>query len=334
MGAVVVNQGKVVGQGAHQACGQAHAEVNAIIAAGDKTEGATIYVSLEPCCHQGRTPPCTDLIIQSGIRRVVFAETDSDSRVAHQGEKQLREAGLEVTHLPIPEITQFYQHYHHWQIQQCPWVTAKLAMSLDGCIAGPGGEPVQLTGTKANDYTHQQRRKVDAILTTDRTIKQDNPKLNARLSDTVIPKRIFVIDTRLDFDTGCQLVQTAHSITLLHGENASVERANLLKKQGIHCVSLRERDGRLVLEQVVLAIGQAGIHHLWVEAGGNLLANMIQAGLVHEAYYYVAPTWLGDKAYPAFSQGQEIFQRVSTGQWKALGDDALYHVRYDVEQDR
>src|SRR3990167_2136538 len=146
VGALVVKEGELIAEGVHRGPMKPHAEVEAIHHAGNQAEGASLYVTLEPCCHWGRTPPCTDLIVKSRIKAVYYAFQDPNPKVAGQGAKQLQAAGIECHSVELPEVTDFYRSYHYWIREGRPWVTAKLAISLDGKIAGPHGEPVSLTG--------------------------------------------------------------------------------------------------------------------------------------------------------------------------------------------
>ncbi len=184
VGAVIVKAGQIIATGYHRGVGTDHAEVDAIKQA-DDVKGATIYVTLEPCCHTGRTPPCTKAIIEAGISRVVFACRDPNRHTAETGEQVLKRAGIDCEFLPIPQIEEFYRYYFHWLKTKTPWLTAKLAVSFDGKIAGPLGKPVKITGNKLDVLTHQKRLQADGILTTVKTIIADDPQLNARVYSNV-----------------------------------------------------------------------------------------------------------------------------------------------------
>ncbi len=163
VGAVVVKNEKIIGSGAHQQCGEPHAEVLALQAAGEAARGATLYVSLEPCCHWGRTPPCSELIIQSGISAVYYAYRDPNPAVAGQGAEKLRAAGIDCHYVAMPEADDFYASYYYWTEHHRPRVTAKIALSLDSKIAGVNGQPLTITGVPLQQYTHHGRQHSDAL---------------------------------------------------------------------------------------------------------------------------------------------------------------------------
>src|SRR3990167_7826390 len=186
VGAVIVKNRKMIGSANHWAAGYFHAERQALMEIGKKAKGASLYVTLEPCCHWGKTPPCTDIIIHSGIKKVFYAARDPNPIISGKGIQILKSAGILCEQIKLPAIDLFYQSYYYWTQHHLPWVTAKLAMSLDGKIAGPQGEPVSLTGAQLNTFTHQSRRESDAILTTVNTIIHDDPQMNVRLHDEII----------------------------------------------------------------------------------------------------------------------------------------------------
>jgi len=327
VGALVVKEGEILGMGAHEGCGKPHGEVMAIASAKKSVGGATLYVTLEPCCHQGRTPPCTDLLVREGIGRVVYGYEDPNPVVRGKGAQYLREKGIEVVHLPLPAISAFYQAYAHWWQYGRPWVTAKLAMSLDGCIAGEKGAPVKLTGEEAHRKTHTLRREADALLTSVLTLQRDNPQFNVRLEGEVISKPVLVVDRKGNFPLGCQLERTAQSIILFHGPGVPKERLDAFEKASLRCIEIPEGEGGLDLKALLQAIGSLGYHHVFQETGGNLFSNMIKAQLVQKAYLYIAPQWLGPKAYPAFQGDQsQCLSLLKERKWHLCGEDMMYEM--------
>ena len=209
VGAVVVKNNQVLASGSHWQGGAAHAEVAVLQQLSSTAKGATLYVTLEPCCHWGKTPPCTDLIIRQQIAEVIYAMRDPNPQVSGQGERILQQAGISCQPVVVEEVTQFYQSYNHWVHSGKPWVTVKLAMSLDGKIAGEGGRPVAITGADLTTHTHQQRKRADAILTTGRTICYDNPQLNVRLVRESYGKPVYVLDRHLTLPLDAQIFDTA-----------------------------------------------------------------------------------------------------------------------------
>ena len=302
VGAVIVQQQQVVGVGYHARAGEPHAEVHALNAAGSQARQATLYVTLEPCCHVGRTPACTQAIIRAGVKRVVYAYIDPNPQVGGQGAEMLQRAAIECDYLPLDEIAKFYQSYHYWQQTHLPWISAKLALSKDLKIAGQHGARVNISGDVCALFTHQKRLYSDAILSTAVTLNQDNPQMNVRLDDKRIKKSIFIIDRELTLQADLQLYHTAKSITLFH-QQVLTPRQKLhrqqLEKLGITCVSMPVDNQQLRLTAIWDYIGQSGVHDLWIEAGARLFNALVDGGHVQQAYIYQAPHALGSQAKSA-----------------------------------
>lgn len=315
VGAVIVQAAKVIARGLHWASGCAHAELDAL----RKLEpgaafGATLYVTLEPCCHIGKTPPCTDAIIASGIKEVVYGLRDPNPLVAGKGEKALLDAGILCRQLELPELDQFYESYCYWQSQGRPWVTAKLALSLDGKIAEADGRPAVITGPELAQFTHQCRKRVDAILTTLRTIQADDPQFNVRLGDEMLAKPIYVLDRLLAIPREAKIFKTAARVTLFY--QASLEVPAWLNLAA-HCVPLF--DWPAVLEQ----IGRDGIHDLWVEAGGKCFQSLCEHNLLNRGLIYLGAKKLGVEAKTAFSADFDVFSQTQAMSWGMVGGDAV-----------
>ena len=272
VGAVITLENKVIATGYHLACGSPHAEVDALKKLSMRAQGATIYVTLEPCSHWGRTPPCTDALIQAGIKRVVYSYNDPNPEVTGKGAFALQLKGIRCDYIPLPEITTFYASYHHWLETKTPFITAKIALTLDGKIAGKSGERIQITGKALQEFTHASRKTADAILTTIKTILYDDPQLNVRLSNETIAKPIYILDSELNFPCTATVLKTAKSLTLFHAHDANPMHQQQLIKQGIRCIAINKNEYGLDLKQAIQQIGQDGIHDLWVEAGGKCFA--------------------------------------------------------------
>ncbi len=321
VGAVLVRGEEVVGVGSHWGAGSAHAEVGAVERAGERARGATLYVTLEPCCHHGRTPPCTDLIKQSGIERVVYGLRDPNPLVAGKGAEALNQAGIPCALLALPDVEAFYESYRHWTTTGLPWVTAKLAVSQDGRIAGPNGAPIQLTGEEAFQLTHDARRRTAAILTTVKTVQADDPSLNARGEGGVLAKPVFVLDRRAEFPLTAKLWKTSERLVLFHGADAPLDSVAALKDQGAEAVELPSGELGLSLESALRFIGEAGYHSLWVEAGGKLFQRLLQEKRVNRARVYVAPVTVGE-GVPAFVP-ESFLSTAASVRWSKAGADKV-----------
>lgn len=324
VGAVAVKENQVLATGYHIASGLPHAEADALAKLSEnESAGASIYVTLEPCCHYGKTPPCTQLLINRGIQTVYYGFKDPNPVVAGKGEQALLQAGIACKYLPLSEIIDFYQSYQHWTRTKRPWVTAKLAMSLDGKIAGPQGQPIRITGTELQHYTHQQRKHSDAILTTAKTIVQDDPQLNVRLQEEIHAKPVYILDTNLMVPTTASVLKTAKCVTLFHQPEVELEQKNQLEKQGVRCIAVAKHENGLCLDRVLSVIGEEGIHDLWVEAGGTCFQALVAGGWVQKSLIYMAPDCLGENAQPAFADGENLFSRARCIEWQSVGRDVI-----------
>jgi diaminohydroxyphosphoribosylaminopyrimidine deaminase / 5-amino-6-(5-phosphoribosylamino)uracil reductase len=322
VGALVVKDGAILSRGYHWASGHPHAEVEALRSLGDEARGATMYVSLEPCCFMGKTPPCTELLIQRGISRVVYAYGDPNPKVAGKGKQILLQAGIEVRHVSLAEANSFYESYRYWTEHQRPFVIAKMALSLDGKIAARDGSPIRLTGEDTLRFTHEGRKRAHAILTTAKTVSADNPQLNVRLTDETVSKTVFVLDFRLETPLASKIFQTSR-VTLFHGPGAFSKFGDSAQLKEIPSRS----DNRFCLASVLGEIGTAGNHELWVEAGGTLFAGLLGEGLVQRAYLCIAPKFIGAGGMDLFPGNIAILtpKRVA---WDTLGSDALCEMNW------
>lgn len=319
VGAVVVKNNEIIATGFHHGAGHPHAEVEALSQLSqDQSQGATLYVTLEPCCHHGRTPPCTDLIIARGIKQVVYAFADLNPVVANKSEMILNTAGIASEQKTLPDINAFYQAYAHWWKTKTPWMIAKLAISADHNIAGPGGQPIHFTGEAASHLTHRWRARSDAILTTVRTIINDDPQLNARLPDKTLKKPLYVLDRQLTLPLKAKVFETTESITLFHGPNADAKQKAALTAKGIRCFEVPEKNNLLNMKAIVKALGEIGLHRVWIEAGGQCFSNFYKQGLLQQAILYRSPKILGDEAKPAFAE-----LALDDLTWMPLGQDEM-----------
>lgn len=323
VGAVVVKEGQIIGQGCHWACGFPHAESVALGALGKSAQGASLYVTLEPCSHHGRTPPCTDLIIRSGVSEVFFGMQDPNTGVSGRGAEVLRAAGIPCTQILCPQVEDFYQSYRHWLKTAQPWVTLKLAISFDGKIAGEQGKPVEISGAGCRQLTHQLRRQSDAILTTVQTILTDDPRLNVRLNNEIIAKPLYILDSHLRMPEQAKVFETCRPLTIFHGRQASAAQREILENRQVRCIAVAEGDESLDLQEILHHIGKDGRHDLWVEAGGRCFHRFMKHSLAQNVYIYVAPKILGPAATAAFTQDFNWSHDKHKISWSILGDDAV-----------
>lgn len=330
VGAVIVKDNQIIAEGTHWQAGDLHAEIAALAQLPHgAAKGATLYVTLEPCCHFGKTPPCVNAIIQAGFARVVYAEQDPNPQVSGRGEATLAASDIACQQLSVHEIEKFYGSYRYLLQSGLPWLCGKLAFTLDGKSAGPLGQPLAITGEAAQIFTHQQRLKHEAILTSVKTIQQDSPQLNVRLPDTaVIAKPVIVLDTHADLPLDAVIWQTASKIFVVHGQGADPFKLAALVAKGakVVAVSLDNRE-RLDLKAVLTTLGDLGFHDLWLEVGGTLFKSFAKQKLLNEAYCYIAPWWAGPSAQAAFYSAH-FFKDALKRQWLPLGDDVALHLEF------
>lgn len=297
VGAVLYQGDQLVGQGYHEGPGKPHAEVMAIRDAGDAAKGALMVVTLEPCTHHGRTPPCVDAILQAGIRQVVYAHRDPNPQVrAQDATSFLKAAGVDCVCHPMPVIESFYAAYDHWTHTGQPLLTVKLALSQDGKVSGESREPVRITGAKANRLTHQCRYHADCILTSSKTIIADDPQLTARFDATTYAKTLAIVDTHASIPLDARCLAKADQVMLYHVD-APASKLEALKAQGVMCVQLDRAQGGLDLSAVIQDVGQRGFHDVWVEAGPTLVDALLSLDLVSRLIQFTGEKVLGAKAY-------------------------------------
>lgn len=327
VGAVLVKNHQVIASGTHWQAGMMHAEVDAL-AKTTQAFGSTLFVTLEPCCHHGKTPPCVEAILKAGIVRVVYGSLDPNPRVAGRGIRQLQAAGVACQHLPLDAIVRFYKSYVYRYEQQLPWLCGKLAMTLDGKVAEAGGKPMAITGAQAQRFTHQQRRRHDLILTSSRTLENDDAQMNVRLAGcAAVPKTVAIMDRLAQLPTTVRIWQTAQQVLLLHGAQADAERVSVLQACGATTILVPEKKGHLDLSNMLAQLAHLGYNDIWLEAGGTLLAAIAEQGFLNEMYGYVAPWWAGAQAQSAFQQA-DFFKKARHLEWQTQGHDAVLHVEF------
>lgn len=317
VGAVAVQNGTIIAQAYHRGAGTLHAEQLLLTQIPSQTPGVSLYISLEPCNHWGRTPPCVDAIINHGVEEVIFAYLDPNPIVAkNNSSEKLRARGIKVTHYPVEEITEFYKSYTYWTRTQKPRVTIKIAQTLNGKIGQAQGERVILSNSLCEQFTHQMRAAADVILTTARTVQLDNPRMNVRLGDKEQKKNIAIIDRQLSLNQDAIIFSTAAHCHIFHCNEKEVSYPN----SAFHLMPAI--NGVMDLRAVIMYLGRLGYHDVWVEAGGALFSALHREGLVHRTYIYIVPTCLEHSAVSAYQQSG-VFNRVHTVSWHAMDDNMI-----------
>lgn len=294
VGAVIVKEGRIIGQGWHQEYGQLHAERNALAACTEDPKGAVMYVTLEPCGHQGKQPPCVDAILEAGIRRVVVGSADPNPLVAGKGIAKLRNCGVEVTeHVLREECDRLNEVFFHYIQTKRPYVVMKYAMTLDGKIATYTGASQWITGEAARMHVQQQRHRLTGIMVGVGTVIADNPMLTCRLPQGRSPVRI-ICDTHLRTPLQSNVVETAHEVpTLLATCCTDRRRRQSYEEAGCHMVSVKERNGHVDLQHLMDVLGNHQIDSILLEGGSQLNWAAMQSGIVQKVQAYVAPKLFG-----------------------------------------
>lgn len=331
VGCVLVRDGRVVGRGTTAPGGRPHAEAVALAQAGDLAQGATAYVTLEPCSHHGRTPPCADALAAAGVSRVVAACGDPDPRVDGRGVATLRTAGIEVAVGLMAEEAQALQAGFLTRVRLGrPLVTLKLASTLDGRIATRTGESQWITGPEARRAAHALRGQHDAVLAGVGTIEADDPELTCRIPGyRRTPDLRIVVDSRLRTRPAARVVATAKAVPtwLLHCPGADTDRARALADAGVRLIEVAGADQKVDLAAGLQALGAAGLTRVLVEGGAQIAGGLLHAGLVDRIAWFHAPGVMGGDGWPAAQafgtaalSGMPRFRRVGS---RPVGDDML-----------
>jgi diaminohydroxyphosphoribosylaminopyrimidine deaminase/5-amino-6-(5-phosphoribosylamino)uracil reductase len=365
VGAVLVKGGKIIGRGWHRCAGLPHAEIEALRDAqkrGHSPRGATLYVTLEPCCTHGRTPPCTEAIISAGIKKVVIGATDPNPKHTGKGFKILQRAGIEVVRSSrgddrtaqraVPaeladECAKLNEAFNHWIVHRTPFVTVKAAMTLDGKIATAGGESKWITGEKARAHGMKLRQGSDAILVGINTILADDPSLMARLVQRPKPKaqsrkplRRIVLDSRARTPLDAKIVsdEFAPLTTIVVGQRAPKKRVAALAERVNIMVApatsskLKTKNSKLDLRWLLKKLGAENVTGLLVEGGGEVNASFLLGGLAQRAAFFYAPKILGGRGARKGVAGDGVKNLSEATQlheveWRRLGDDLLLTAR-------
>ncbi len=315
VGCVITQDNMIVGEGWHKKAGEAHAEVHALLKAGGQAKGATVYVTLEPCCHTGKTPPCTDSLIKAGVARVVAAMQDPHDKVAGQGFEKLKQAGIEVQTGLLEEQARLLNPGFIKRMQQgLPFVRVKMAMSIDGRTAMASGESKWITGEAARHDVQQWRARSSAMLTGMGTILHDDPSLTARLGNPVLehagihadmqagnsqPLRV-ILDSELKLSPTAKVIQQAGDV-LVFSNSTDEQKITLLEQVDVKVMYVEKNANGLDLQATLKYLAALQINEVMVEAGANLAGSFISSGLVDELIIYMAPVLMGNNARGLFN---------------------------------
>ena len=306
VGAVVVKDGEIAGVGAHLKAGGPHAEVHALNMAGEQAKGATIYVTLEPCSHYGKTPPCADLIIKSGIKRCVIAVQDANGVVAGKGIQKLKDAGIEVKVGVLQEAAlEVNGPFFHYAKTGMPFVTLKTAASLDGKTATHTGASKWITGPEARNDVHRDRAFHDAILVGVNTVIQDNPSLTTRLPEGGRNPLRVILDTKLH--TPIDSVITADGATetwIFVGKEVEAEKIAAFMSERPLVTIHQMGESEISIESVLRKLGEQGIMTLYVEGGAAVHASFLESRLFNQVILYFAPKLIGGREAPTVFAGR------------------------------
>lgn len=333
VGAVIVRDGRIIAEGWHERYGGLHAERNAFKNCQEDTVGATMYVTLEPCCHYGKTPPCTEAVVEHGIARVVVGLTDPNPLVAGKGIGILREAGIDVEVGVCSEELKAQNRVFLKYIQnRMPWVVMKSAMTLDGKIAAYSGDSKWVTGEPARMRVQEMRRTYMGIMVGSGTVVADNPMLNCRLEGEVRQPVRIVVDSGARVGMDSKLVTTAVSYRTIvaHIATADPDKLRMLSACGVETLLCREQNGHVDCVDMLSKLGGMGIDSIFLEGGGQLNETFLRNGLVDEVYAFVAPKLVGGKKAKTPVEGQG-FARMSEAvelknvEVEMVGKDVLIH---------
>lgn len=340
VGAVVVKDGKIIGEGYHEYYGGLHAERNALKNCKESSEGATLYVTLESCCHYGKTPPCTEAILEHRIRKVVVGMTDPNPLMAGKSIALLKSKGVEVEvgvlEKECMELTHIFRKYITTKI---PYVLMKYAMTMDGKIATASGKSKWITGETARMCVQKTRLEYQAIMVGSETVRKDDPLLTCRIANGKDPVRI-ICDTSLRTSTDSQIVKTARQVrTIFATCETNREKIELYQKAGCEVLVVSKKNGKIDLKELVQKIGALGIDSILLEGGGTLNASALEAQIVDRVQTYIAPkifggTGIGPVGGMGVDEPADAYQLVNS-RLKQIGEDFLIEsdVKYKCLQE-
>lgn len=338
VGCVIARGAEIIGEGFHRRFGGPHAEVEALRIAGDRAAGATLYVTLEPCCHQGKTPPCTQAVLASGVRRVLVAQSDPFPQVQGGGIAALRAAGLTVeVGLLNDEAQRLTAPYLKLVTSGRPWMIAKWAMTLDGKIATHAGQSRWISGPQSRQLVHAIRGRVDAIVVGRETAARDDPLLTARPPGPRTAIRV-VLDTHALLGSDSQLVRTAGDAPVLVavGQQSLVSNRERLSSRGCEVFVCEGQSHAERLDGLLAELGRRQLTNVLVEGGGRVLGSLLDARQIDEVHVLIAPVLLGGAAAPTAIAGAGIAAlgealRLAAPEVRQLGDDTYVTARCSMD---
>ncbi len=337
VGCVIACDGRIIGEGYHRRFGGPHAEINALRACTSSPRGATVYVSLEPCCHHGKTPPCTDALIEARVARVVAARRDPNPVMSGRGLRQLRATNIKVeTGLLADQAAEVIAPYSTRILHDRPFVIAKWAQSLDGKLATRTGDSRWISSEASRRLVHRLRARVDAILVGSGTVLKDDPRLTARGVPLRRQAVRVVLDGRLRISPTCRLVATSHetpTLAVTTTAQAKSRKADRLLEGGVEIIHCRSRAGRLSLADCLETLARRDVTNLLVESGPTILTSFFEADLVDEAYVFTAPMLIGGRDAPSPLGGRgagriDTAIRPRSVQIRRVGSDMLHRIRF------
>ena len=292
VGCIIVKRNAIIGKGYHKKAGEDHAEIIAIKEAGKKANNATLYVTLEPCSHWGKTPPCTERIVEAGIREVIIAMSDPNPLV--EGFKELKFRGIK-TRIGILEnkAKKMNESYIKYIKTKRPFVVVKSAMSMDGKIATRTGDSKYITGREARKYVHQLRSELDAIMVGINTILKDNPLLTVRLVKGRNPIKI-VVDSHLKIPLNAKVIKDPTKLVIATTKNAPKAKMKKLQQKGVNVLIIDSKRGKVDLDKLMKQLGKLEITSIMVEGGAELNSEAIKSGIVDKILFFLAPSVIGE----------------------------------------
>ncbi len=325
VGCVITHDGEVVGEGWHERAGAPHAEINALAAAGERARGATVYVTLEPCSHTGRTPPCADALIKAGVARVVAAMTDPNPQVAGDGVARLQEAGIDIeVGLMAAQAAALNPGYVQRMQKGRPWVRIKLGASLDGRTAMASGESKWITGAAARADVQDLRARSSAIITGVGTVLADDPSLSVRLPGVARQPLRVVVDGNLSMPESAKMLGDDGAVLVVTA-NDDVDYTERLRRTGAEVLFLAAGPGAIDVPALMSHLSEREVNEIMVEAGATLSGSLLAAGIVDELVLYFAPNIMGSDARGMFKLPglDDLSQRIELKiiDVRAVGDD-------------
>lgn len=296
VGAVIVKDGRIIGEGYHQRYGEGHAEVNAFKNASEDVKGATMYVTLEPCSHHGKTPPCAEKIVEKKIKKVVIGTLDPNPLVSGRGVKILQDAGIEVeSGILNDKCIKINEIFMKYIVEKEPFVVMKSAMSLDGKIATSAGESKWITGEESRRNVHVLRKELSAIMVGVETVIKDDPELTCRIENGINPIRI-VVDSTLRIPIDSKIIKTADKVKTIIATTKKAERntIKILEDYGVQIIIAdTNKEGRVDLKDLMKKLGEAKIDSILLEGGAKLNFSALEEGIVDKVQIYIAPKIIG-----------------------------------------